>query len=637
VDGASAQPPAGRPTAVVDFPAHPGEPGSPRLQLAFGTPERWLVAHHLQDVPAVLDEAHRLSRQGSWVVGLVRFEAAAAFDPAAAVRPADGPPACFAVFAPDSRLPLQVARPSSEAGWRFTPWADPLDADAFARGMACIHELIRDGEVYQVNYTSLLSSCFEGDALAAFAALRRAQPDGYAAYLELPAAKGGPGETVLSVSPELFFDWREGRLRCQPMKGTAPRSADAQADRAAAQRLQASEKERAENLMIVDLLRNDLARIARLGSVRVPALFELQALPTVWQMTSTIEALARDGLTLSAVFGALFPCGSVTGAPKLRALHHIRQLEPAARGVYCGAVGLLAPGGAATFNVAIRTVVLQPPGADAAAGGPQLAHQRPARCGIGSGITLDATTEGEAAEWRHKQRFLQRAAQPFALLESLLLQEGRWWLLDEHLARLQHSAATLGHACPLPAVRQALDAVAAAHPRGRHKVRLLLAADGRATAQAQPLAPAAAPLQPLRVALAAQPIGAALGAGSDFVRHKTTRREAYAAFAPPAGCFDTLLWNTRGELTEFTLGNVALMLNGRWLTPPLQAGLLPGIYRRRLLRPAGQADGPVEGLAEALLTVADLHRAQSAAFFNSVRGWLPVDLQRLQDEALARS
>ncbi|MFZ5521248.1 MAG: chorismate-binding protein [Pseudomonadota bacterium] len=655
-----------RPTAVIDFPEQPGEPASARLRLAFGAPERWLIAQRPEEVPAVLDEAHRLSQRGCWVVGLVRFEAATAFDPAAECHPADGPLACFAAFAPSSVLPASAAQPPGGAGWHFTPWADPLDEAAFTRDVQCIHELIRDGEVYQINFTSMLSSRFGGDALAAFAALQRAQPGGYAVYLDTRQPDGRPGETVLSVSPELFFDWRGGRLLCQPMKGTAPRGRDAQADAHAAQQLRASEKERAENLMIVDLLRNDLARIAQTGSVRVPALFEVQALPTVWQMTSTIEARARDGLALSDVFAALFPCGSVTGAPKLRALHHIRRLEAGPRGVYCGAIGVLAPGGAATFNVAIRTVVLHSPplaaqaaapdglphqampAPDAAPIGPFTVaaaaspggaaepdhhdHERPARCGIGSGITLDATVAGEAAEWRHKQRFLARAAEPFALLESLLLADGRWWLLDEHLARLQASAAALGHACPPAQVQLALREAAAAHPRGRHKVRLLLTADGSVTTEAQPLAARPAPIEPLAVVLADRPIDAAFSPGNDFIRHKTTRREAYAAYAPPPGCFDTLLWNARGELTEFTLGNVALMIDGRWLTPDEAAGLLPGTYRTRLLRQ--RAGEP--GLHTARLTLTDLQRAQAAAFFNSVRGWLPVDLTRLQVQACQR-
>lgn len=690
--GSSSKPTDGlQVTAVVDFPAVPSDAASPRLRKVFGPPQRWLIARQPHEVAAVLDKAHAAARAGAWVVGAVRYEAAAAFEPAAAVHEADGPLARFAVFAPDDERPACTAVPGTDARWRFEPWQDALDADGFARDVAAIHELIRAGEVYQVNLTTRLRSRFTGQPLAAFAALQRAQPGGYAVYLDAPASDDAVAETLLSVSPELFFDWRDGRLRCQPMKGTAARCMDPQADRDAAQQLRRSEKERAENLMIVDLLRNDLSRIAQTGSVRVPALFELHALPTVWQMTSTIEARARDGLRLSDAFAALFPCGSVTGAPKLRAMHHIRRLEPQARGVYCGAVGVLAPGGAATFNVAIRTVCLGPATGD----GP-----RAARCGIGSGITLDATAAGEAAEWQHKQRFLARAAEPFALLESMLLQDGRIWLREPHLARLRRSALAFNIALGGPAahgashdadgaaqraaaepgvhepgiprrgaddgrraqpgrarggdasgaagdtddtVSTALAAAAQAHPSGRHKLRLLVHADGHADVQVQPLTAAtrAASSDPvsgmpaLRVALARRPILSALGPDADFVRHKTTRREAYAAFPAPPGCFDVLLWNVRGELTEFTLGNVALMREGRWLTPALAAGLLPGTYRARLLQ-GGAPDDPSR-MQEARLHLHDLLLAEAAAFYNSVRGWLPVDLPALQAQVRALS
>lgn len=220
-------------------------------------------------------------------------------------------------------------------------------------------------------------------------ALRRAQPNGYAAFIDTG------NEQVLSVSPELFFDWHAGRILARPMKGTAARGATAADDEALAARLRVSPKERAENVMIVDLIRNDLSRIAQPFSVCVPRLFQVEALPTVWQMTSDVQALTRPGTTLADVFTALFPCGSVTGAPKVRAMRMIRELEPHARGVYCGAVGIVQPGGRATFNVAIRTVTLRGPAAS---------------CGIGSGITADAHADGEWQEWRYKRAFLERVA-----------------------------------------------------------------------------------------------------------------------------------------------------------------------------------------------------------------------------------
>jgi para-aminobenzoate synthetase/4-amino-4-deoxychorismate lyase len=598
-------------TALVDFPLQPAEAGaSARQRLAFGAPREWIVARALADVPAALDAAHRAAQAGAWCVGYVRYEAAPAFDPALRTHAADGPLVCFAVFDEAQAWPAPSPE-HPELPYSTTDWQQPLPDADFERDVARIHDWIRAGEVYQINYTTTLRSQLHGDALAYFHALHRSQPGGYGVYLD------APGERVLSVSPELFFDWRGERVTTQPMKGTAARGLTPDDDTLAADALRRSEKERAENLMIVDLLRNDLARVARTGSVQVPALFELHALPTVWQMTSTVRATPRAGLKLSDLFAALFPCGSVTGAPKVSAMQCIIQLEDSPRGVYCGAIGLLAPGGQATFNVPIRTVTLRPQASASAS---------EARCGIGSGITIDAQARHEAQEWRDKQRFLDRAARPFKLLESLRLEDGRIWLLDEHLQRLRQSAAELNVALDPRAVQSALQGVARMHPQGVFKLRLLIAPQGRIELEAQPLPTL---LTPLRINLATQPIdvrgGAAAGPPSDFIRHKTTRRDIYAVHAAQDGAFDTLLWNEAGELTECTVGNIALFIDGQWLTPRHAAGLLAGTYRHRLL-----AQG---ALHEARLERADVLRADAVAFFNSVRGWLPVDLRRLQSHA----
>ncbi|TAK82422.1 MAG: bifunctional aminodeoxychorismate synthase component I/aminotransferase [Aquabacterium sp.] len=615
-----------QPTALIDFPRQPTEAASPRLRLAFDAPLLWLAAQTPADVQPVIDEAQRQAESGRWCVGYVRYEAAPAFDPALVTHEASGPLACFAVFdsAREWHAPMQAA-----TGYATGAWNQAWSRAEFDRHIATIHEAIRDGEVYQVNLTTPLQGSLEGDPLAWFDALLRGQPRGYALYLAhtaLEDTSGGGERRLLSVSPELFFDWRDGRLLSQPMKGTAARGASPEADAAAARALAASEKERAENLMIVDLLRNDFARLAQTGSVRVPRLFELHALPTVWQMTSTIEAQTRAGLRLSEVFGALFPCGSVTGAPKIAAMRRIHAQEGGPRGIYCGAAGVIAPGGAATFNVPIRSVELAHEAAPAARAGRGAAAEADtwrARCGIGSGITLDATAAGEAAEWQVKRRFLERAARPFALLESLRLQDGRIWLLQAHLRRLQASAAAFGYPCDDVAVRHALSRAAAAHARGSFKLRLLLDADGHVQVQADGLLPlAGAAGGPARVALAREPVAA----DGEFVRHKTTRREAYAPFTPaPAGCIDTLLWNAEGELTEFTIANLALQVDGRWLTPAAECGLLPGTYRGVLLEQGA--------LAEARLRLADLQRAKAAAFLNSVRGWVGLDLPGLQAQA----
>jgi para-aminobenzoate synthetase/4-amino-4-deoxychorismate lyase len=375
------------------------------------------------------------------------------------------------------------------------------------------------GDLYQVNYTAQMhgvlrhagavdaASC--GPAL--FAALQRATTR---------RLRGLSGYRRVRTDPlgfaELFFDWRDGALLARPMKGTAPRGNTPQDDARRAAGLRASPKERAENVMIVDLLRNDMSRVALPHSVQVQRLFHTQALPSVWQMTTDVLARTRPECTLWDVLAALFPCGSVTGAPKVQAMRMIHALEPEARGVYCGALGVLRPGGAATFNVPIRTVTLR---ADTA-GGVQ------ARCGIGSGITFDAQPQGEWQEWQHKQAFVQRASTPFELLETLRLQDGLTLRRDAHLARMRLAAAHFGMPWDAARLHAALDALALQYPQGNWRVRLLLDARGqvRCEAFALPADPPQVRLQP-----ADRPFAMA---HSEFTRFKTTRRAHYDAFAP---------------------------------------------------------------------------------------------------------
>ena len=592
------------PTALIDFP--PTEADGPRQRWRLHRPSRWLVAHDPSQVPGLLDAAHELAKSGRWVVGWVAYEAAPGLDPCLPVKalPPGRPFAVWAVF--DEAEPWQD---TPSATWSAGPWAPALSEAEVCHRIEQVRSLIQSGEVYQVNLTDTLSAPFAGGPEAIepfFEALRRSQPAGYSLMLDARAACRSPG-VLLSVSPELFFDWDGQALTTRPMKGTAARGGDEASDQAAAEHLRTSPKERAENLMIVDLLRNDLSRVAEVGSVRVPSLFDLQALPTVWQMTSTITARSRPGLRLSEVFAALFPCGSVTGAPKRQAMHHIARLEAGPRGVYCGAVGLMAPGGRVTFNVPIRTVVLDTPPPEA---------PWTARCGIGSGITLDARPASEWQEWQAKQAFLKRASQPFSLLESMRLESGQLHRLERHLARLAVGAAHFGFVWRPEAVHSALQSACLAHPQGTFKLRLLLNAHGEPTVEAAALPPPTP--QPPTVVLAERPMPAA----DDFIRHKTTRRDAYAAFPTPPGCFDTLLFNQAGELTEFTIGNVALLLDGRWFTPPLSAGMLPGVMRAHLLE---RGD-----LAERRLTTADLARAEAIELINSVRGRIRVKLSSPQ-------
>jgi len=373
---------------MIDFPGRSG-----RCRHAFDEPREVVLAQHVDEVAGVIAQAAQCAREGAWVLGFVSYEAAPAFDAAMrAHAPLRAMPlACFAVY----DQPAAGAPAPGEASAPYTvgpTWTPMFDATHAMACMVRIRDAIARGAVYQVNLTSRLRAPFAGDALAYFHDLRRAQPDGYGLFLDARTWQ------VLSVSPELFFDWAgDGTLTTRPMKGTAPRHDDPASDAAAARAMCESAKERAENLMIVDLLRNDLSRVARPGSVQVPALFEAEALPTAWQMTSTVQCRTRDPMGLADIFSALFPCGSVTGAPKIAAMASIHELEGVARGVYCGALGLIRPGGHATFSVGIRTLAIDP-------------RAGTAECGVGSGITWDSRPVDEWAEWAVKQRFLARAA-----------------------------------------------------------------------------------------------------------------------------------------------------------------------------------------------------------------------------------
>ncbi|MDP3191815.1 aminodeoxychorismate synthase component I [Rhodoferax sp.] len=562
------------------------------LRCAFDAPLQTLVAHTPHQVKPLLDAVDALSQQGLWCVGYVRYEAAPAFDAALKVHASDGPLAWFGVYAQTLPWPDEAANDADKNDATRVLWQGSLDRANFDAAMNNIHQAIAAGDLYQVNYTAPLYGEFSGAAHTLFKRLHRAQPQGYAAYID------SGFEQVLSVSPELFFDWQDGQLLTRPMKGTAPRGDSVEHDKTLAAALVASPKERAENVMIVDLLRNDVSRVAQPHSVKVPHLFTVQTLPTVLQMVSDVTAVTRPGTSLCDVFSALFPCGSVTGAPKVQAMRMIQDLEPAPRGIYCGAIGVVRPGGHATFNVAIRSVTLQ--GAKAT-------------CGIGSGITFDATAEAEWQEWRVKRGFLERASEPFQLLETLRLEAGVFHHLEAHLTRLKRAASHFAYPFDESDIRQVLRNLMTDESAWR--VRLLLDDQGYPRAQTFALPPSPAPVT---LQLADRPFD---HAHSEFTRFKTTHRAHYEAFAPtdPA-VFDTLLYNDAGELTECTRGNIALRIDGRWVTPPLRCGLLDGIGRELYLK---------EGrLHEAVVRVDDLPRVQALAFINSLRGWLDARLLR---------
>ena len=552
------------------------------------------AAHRPEDVPGVIHRAESEARSGSWVAGFVSYEAAPAFDPRLAVgAPSPGlPPAWFAGF--DTAVPEPVP-PGGD--YQIAPWRAELSEARYSSHVEAIRELIRLGDTYQTNYTFRLRGSAEGDLGSLYADLLAAQRGGYHAFLETGR------HTVVSASPELFFRWDGRRIESRPMKGTIARGRWEQEDSRLRERLLSSGKDRAENVMIVDLLRNDLGRVARFGSVQVERLFEVERFETVWQMTSTVAAETRPAVTLFDIFAAMFPCGSVTGAPKVRTMEIIDSLETSPRGVYCGAIGLLAPPGSgrprAEFSVAIRTMVV-----DTATG--------EAEYGVGGGVVYESTPAREYEEAMVKARVLVRRRTPVTLLETMRWEPGQGiWLRDRHLSRLRSSARYLGVTLQEVAIADLLDGLDGDEPL---MVRLLVSEDGSASLEALPLTAG-----PLVVGLAVddRPIDR-----SDYLLyHKTTRRAVYeqAAARHPAAD-DVVLVNELGEVVETTIANLAARMGNAWVTPPVASGCLPGTYREELIDRGT--------LTERRMSVADLMAADEVAVINSVRGWRTAKLER---------
>ncbi|AHB48027.1 para-aminobenzoate synthase [Hyphomicrobium nitrativorans NL23] len=481
---------------------------------------------------------------------------------------------------------------TKSGSYQFTSVSTAWDQQEYETRFAAVQEKIRAGDIYQLNLTFKARFRLEGSPLTFYRDMRRRQRVAYAGIVDT-------GEvTVLSASPELFIE-KEGRVvSTRPMKGTAPRAGTPEADAEARRVLSTDIKQRAENLMIVDLMRNDLGRIAEVGSVGVTDLFTVETFRTLHQMTSGVEATLKDGLGIGDLVRAIFPPGSVIGAPKIRAMELIRDYETEPRGVYCGAIGHITPGGAALFNVAIRTPVIFRGGQG--------------EMGIGSGVVYDSVGAKEYAECLLKMKFLTDPPKTFELIETLLYEADKgFWLLDGHLARLKASAAYFGYAHDEGAVRDALDRAVEGRTDARLRVRLLLAEDGSVSVTVAEQ-PAQGPRAVMRYAISDTRVDSA----NPFLFHKTTRRDLYDRewqhYADTKGADEVLYLNERGELAEGSRTNVFIERDGKLLTPPLSSGLLPGVLRRDLIS-QGKA-------VEAVLTLDDLARADAVYVGNSVRG-----------------
>jgi para-aminobenzoate synthetase / 4-amino-4-deoxychorismate lyase len=587
-------------SAIIDFAE--SLDGAP-VRRRFVAPSRVIRATSIAEVVAAIDEAEQLARDGFWVVGYVAYDAAPAFDGALAAHPpASLPLAWFAVFeTPDLVGPSPAAHSDSTDGSGdsshvLVPTTGDTD-DGFARRIAVIHEYIGAGDVYQVNLTVPFTAASNDTPLAVYERMRLAQGGRYSAYLDIG------GSQIMSASPELFLARHGSTVLSRPMKGTAPRALHVAADHATRDALLRSEKERAENVMIVDVVRNDLGRVAKLGTVSVSELCSAERYPSVWQLTSTVSAEVESGTPLSSLFSALFPAASITGAPKIRATEIIRELETSPRGVYCGAVGLIRPGGDAEFNVAIRTAWTDDDG-------------RTLHLNAGGGVTIDSTSEGELAEVRTKlSAFTAPRCRP-ALFETIRIESGHAMRLTRHLARMSASADYFDIAFDASIATELLRGTLAAESNQRvERARLVLEPSGQLSVTVQPFIDEWPSDRARPVTLAEAPVNRR----ELRLYHKTTSRETYdRALASAPDMFDVLFWNEDGEATELTRGNLVAQIDGARWTPPVECGLLGGTLRAELLE-AGE-------IAERIISLEELPKAERLWFVNALRGWISIEL-----------
>ncbi|MBM3163187.1 MAG: aminodeoxychorismate synthase component I [Chlorobi bacterium] len=570
--------------------------------LLFSDPLDILLLHAGRSLTGFFSLLEKKLAEGFFLAGWIGYEAGYGFEPQLLpLRPsADaGPLAWFGVYREPQRFSGDDVEAFLSRQAAFEPFSvDTLRFDCTAAGYAGVIEAIRAriaaGDVYQVNFTGRYRFSFRGSPQALFMKLRRSQPSAYTAFLNTG------DRSVLSVSPELFFRCRNGLVETMPMKGTACRGADPEDDTERKHGLARCEKNRAENLMIVDLLRNDLGRICVPGSVEATDLFATETYPTLHQMVSTVRGQLRKDAGLYDIFRALFPSGSVTGAPKIRAMKLIAELETSPRGVYTGTIGFMTPGRDMTFNVAIRTVELS---------GNKGVY------GSGSGIVWDSDPSGEFRECMLKARILGDAAlrQDTPGLFETMLWAGRYLWFDEHIGRMRQSALEFGIPFDEYSARKELESLEASvlSTGTRFRVRLALSPDGSIALEHEAFI-VTLPAQPLRIGLA----GERITTGDRSRYHKTTSRALYNRVfrrALEEGFDEVLFLNERGEVAEAAISNIMVLSRGYYFTPPVSSGLLDGVFRSYFLRTRSNC-------REKVLFPHDLHAADALYVCNSLRG-----------------
>ncbi len=562
--------------------------------LHFQSPDRILQTTSLPDVLRILAEIDAAVSDGFHAAGFISYEAAPSFDEAFETQsPGPLPLVWFGLYKhviQYDEIPDSINLPTEELNWKQN-----ISINEYQTAISRIKEYIASGDTYQVNYTMRLKSAFDGSAWAMFNTLRRAQKSKYSAYIDIG------DHAICSMSPELFFALDGSDITCRPMKGTIPRGLTCHDDENRASLLRNSIKNRAENLMIVDMMRNDLGRIADMGSVRVPDLFAIERYATLFQMTSTVTA--KTCALPTAVLQALFPCASITGAPKVRTMQIICELETEPRGIYTGCIGHISPGRKAQFSVAIRTVHVD-----------RIASE--VVYGTGGGIVWDSDCAQEYDECHTKAKLLFEGRRPsFQLLETILWKpEGGYFLLDAHMCRAVDSARYFGFILDAEYAVSCLETAAEGFVESQ-RVRCLISEDGSVDVQSTPFTPAPSGHVP-RITFAKNPVDAS----DRFLYHKTTNRAVYeSARADFPSHDDVILWNSADQVTESTIANIVIRREGMLITPPVECGLLPGVCRAHLLQ-VGQ-------IKEGILTKCDLEDAHEIYLMNSVRGLIRAELE----------
>ena len=566
----------------------------PRL---YRRPAEIVLAREMEEIVPALEKVRAGLQTGRHAAGYLAYEAGHAFDPKlrASARQGPGPLLCFGLFDGFETPDLATLLLSPEAAYVGRP-VPRLSRENYGKAVERVREHLFAGDFYQANLTFGCDLAVAGDPLALYARLRRSSPVGWGGVLV------HDGGAIISLSPEQFFTISDGILEARPMKGTAARLPDPAADRAQAETLATDEKQRAENLMIVDLMRNDLARVSLAGSVEVPDLFAVETYPTLHQMVSGIRSRLRVGCDAVDLLCTIFPCGSVTGAPKVAAIEALTRLEPEPRGAYTGSMGWIEPHrngdpGNAAFNVLIRTLEWH-------------RGSTKARLGLGSGLVVDSEPSNEWAECLLKGDFVRREAQDFDLIETMGFDPSEGIVeLDRHLDRMKDSADDLGFQFDRHAARNELQAATFGRKQ-RAMVRLLLSRSGAMAIQLKTYDDPGE--VPVRVAVRPLPVDP-----SDFrLRYKTTDRRFLDLTRRQAGEYETVFVDPDGQLTEGSRTSLFVEREGKLLTPPLSRGLMPGILRAKLIE-EGRAE-------EAELTPADLE----GGFYvgNIVRGLIPAKL-----------